>query len=158
MKVYLSGAIEQAENDGADWRNELSIFLEERLGHEVIDPVKLSDHLIQSENAEGFRSWKKSDLQRFKSFMRKIIKQDIMGVTTADYTICLWNRAVEKGGGTQGEITLSWIKQVPVYLVYEGDIEDLSSWIIGCTTEIFPDFADLKHFLLKNFGGRHAGT
>ncbi len=158
MKVYLSGAIEQATNDGAEWRNEIARFLITEIGHEPVDPVKLSDKLIKAENASAFRSWKLTDIERFKSFMRKIIDQDVAAVIRSDYMICLWNRAVEKGGGTQGEITVAWMNNVPVYLVYDGDLENLSSWIIGCTTEIFPDFSHLRKFLSTKYGSKNART
>ena len=39
MIVYLSGAMEYANNDGEKWRKELTIWLNEKLNHNVIDPV-----------------------------------------------------------------------------------------------------------------------
>ena len=39
MIAYLSGAMENAKNDGSEWRSEITIWLKEKLGHSVIDPV-----------------------------------------------------------------------------------------------------------------------
>ena len=36
MIAYLSGPIENAVNDGADWRIEMAKWLKEKLNHEVI--------------------------------------------------------------------------------------------------------------------------
>ena len=38
MIAYLSGAMENAKNEGSEWRNEMTIWLKEKLNHSVIDP------------------------------------------------------------------------------------------------------------------------
>ena len=39
MIAYLSGPIENAYNDGADWRNDITQWLEQDLNHRVFNPV-----------------------------------------------------------------------------------------------------------------------
>ena len=39
MIAYLSGGMENAVNEGADWRIDISNWLKENLDHNVIDPV-----------------------------------------------------------------------------------------------------------------------
>ena len=39
MKVYLSGGMEHAAGEGADWRKEMTAWLAHNLGHDVVDPV-----------------------------------------------------------------------------------------------------------------------
>ena len=39
MIAYLSGGMENAFNDGKQWREEISIWLKNKLGHPVIDLV-----------------------------------------------------------------------------------------------------------------------
>ena len=39
MIAYLSGPIENAYNDGADWRIMMTKWLKAELNHEVFDPV-----------------------------------------------------------------------------------------------------------------------
>ena len=46
MIVYLSGAMEFAENEGAEWRKNLTTWLESELGHTSIDPVVESAKLL----------------------------------------------------------------------------------------------------------------
>jgi len=146
VKAYLSGAIEAASQEELSWRDDLKLWLKSTIGHDSIDPVQLSINLLAKENAKDFRSWKFSDLPKFKSIVRKIINQDIGAVLReSDYVICYWTPAVKEGGGTQGELTTAYLNNIPVYLVYTNDLTTLSSWIIGCTSEIFSDFSDFTH-------------
>ena len=39
MIAYLSGGMEHADSDGADWRKVITQWLNESLEHNVIDPV-----------------------------------------------------------------------------------------------------------------------
>ena len=39
MIAYLSGPIENAENDGAKWREDISLWLDQNLKHSVFNPV-----------------------------------------------------------------------------------------------------------------------
>ena len=46
MIAYLSGGMEHAVNEGEDWRNKMTEWLQKSLGHSVIDPVKNSRLLV----------------------------------------------------------------------------------------------------------------
>jgi hypothetical protein len=61
--------------------------------------------------------------------------------------ICFFDEAASRGAGTQGELTLAHRAGVPVYLVLGVPIERVSGWILGCATEVFFDFEQLKSFL-----------
>ena len=52
MIAYLSGGMEHAENDGANWRKEITQWLNDSLEHNVIDPVIESKKLITDNNAK----------------------------------------------------------------------------------------------------------
>ncbi|MFQ6677202.1 MAG: hypothetical protein ACE5D0_02675 [Fidelibacterota bacterium] len=152
MIVYLSGAMENAIDEGADWRGELTQWLKSELDHDVIDPVITSKELVEENNAQNYRDWKTSDPDRFIQFVRKAIKLDLNNVMDkADYVICLWTREVFTGGGTHGEVTMAYTINKPVYLVNQVPQEKFSGWIMSCATEIFPDFSTLKSFLLETY-------
>ncbi len=152
MIVYLSGAMENAADEGADWRDELSRWLKSELNHDVIDPVITSQELVDKNNANDYREWKALDPDRFIEFVRKAIDLDLDNVMNkADYIICLWNRAVFKGGGSHGEVTMAYFMKKPVYLVNQVPLEELSGWIMSCATKIFPDLSELKKFLCKTY-------
>ena len=118
MIAYLSGGMEHANNDGADWRKDITQWLDESLEHSVIDPVIESKKLIAENNAKDFRNWKETAPDKFIEFIRLAIKKDLDGVVyKSDYIICLWDKSVYKGGGTHGEATLAHYSRKPIYLV-----------------------------------------
>ena len=153
MIAYLSGAMENAKDEGADWRNELTIWLKENLNHSVIDPIIETARLVEKSNSQNYRNWKTSDPNKFRKFVRKAINNDLDSVINkTDYTICLWNNDVIPGGGTHGEVTMGYYFNKPIYLVNQLDNMKISGWIMSCATEIFTDFASMKNRLLEIYG------
>ncbi|MBL7014434.1 MAG: hypothetical protein ISR83_08435 [Candidatus Marinimicrobia bacterium] len=150
MIAYLSGAMEFADGEGADWRHDMTIWLEQHLGHTVINPVIESAKLAKKQNAINFRKWKVEDHERYIDFIRKAVDFDIDAVLNkADYLICLWNEGVFKGAGTHGEVTLAYYAGKPIYLVNHVAQGDLSGWIEACKTDMFDNFDQLKSHLLS---------
>ena len=153
MIAYLSGGMEHAVNEGEDWRNKMTEWLQKNLGHSVIDPVKNSRQLVDETQYHDYRSWKNSDRGKYKAFVRQLIRQDLDGVINkADYVICLWDEGVVKGGGTHGEVTIAYHYNIPVYLVNTLPFDELSGWIFSCCTEVFADFTNLKKRVLELYG------
>ncbi len=152
MKAYLAGAIEHAPDHGNAWRNEIAAFLKNELNHDCFNPLINEYNLLSDRERRVFRSLKKTDLIGFKKIVRKIMKKDLKIIAEEiDYIICYWDVHTEKGGGTQGELTLSFYLGIPVYMVTECPVAEISGWIIGCTTKIFSNFNELKYFLLDKY-------
>ncbi|MDP6877687.1 MAG: hypothetical protein QGI18_03745 [Candidatus Marinimicrobia bacterium] len=153
MIAYLSGAMEYADDEGEGWRKNITEWLTSNLDHSVINPVEESRLIISNTDSHDYRNWKETDLVRYKNFINKFVMRDIEAVTReANYIICLWNEEVFKGAGTHGEVTLAFEHSIPVYVVNQVPLTDLSGWIIACSTEIFENFEELKLFLLSKFG------
>ena len=154
MKAYLSGPIENAKNDGASWRQDMTLWLKNNLKHEVFNPVLETKNIIGHLDPSIFRSMKKTDPIKYKKIIRKIIKLDLEAVINdADYLIVKWDKSVLKGGGTHGEVTMAyWIKK-PIFIVNSLPIDDMSSWIFSCSDFIFNDFKSLKKKLTKLYKG-----
>ena len=150
MIAYLSGPIENAHNDGADWRNDITQWLEQYLNHRVFNPVTETQSIIKELNTDDFRLMKTTNPEEYKKIIRKIIQVDLDAVVQgSDYLIVNWDKSVFKGGGTHGEITMAhWFKK-PVYMVNTLPIEDVSSWIFSCTDFMCNNFEDLKEELKK---------
>ena len=145
MIAYLSGPIENAENDGADWRNDITTWLEYNLNHKVFNPVIETKSIIKNHNSDDFRLMKKSNPEQYRRLIRQIIKIDLDAVVNStDYLIVKWDESVFKGGGTHGEVTMAYWLKKPVFLVNELPIDDVSSWIFSCSEYVFDNFADLK--------------
>ena len=153
MIAYLSGAMEYANDEGEGWRKDITEWLSKNLGHSVINPVEESRIIITNTNSHDYRNWKETDLARYINFVNQLVIRDIAAVTKeANYIICFWNEDVFKGAGTHGEVTLALEHSIPVYLVNQVPLTDLSGWIIACSTDIFENFEELKLFLLSKFG------
>ena len=152
MIAYLSGPIENAKNEGADWRNMMTKWLDYELNHKVFNPVLETKNIIEKNSVEDFRLLKKTNPDEYKNIIRKIIKIDLEAVVNqADYLIVKWDRSVFKGGGTHGEVTMAYWLDKPVYLVNTLPLNDISSWIFSCSDEIFDDFESLKNRFLVLF-------
>ena len=54
MIAYLSGPIENAHNDGADWRNMMTEWLESELNHKVFNPVIETKSIVEKISVEDY--------------------------------------------------------------------------------------------------------
>ncbi|MDB2350878.1 hypothetical protein N9W06_01150 [Candidatus Marinimicrobia bacterium] len=145
MIAYLSGPIENAENDGANWRDSITPWLKNEIEHDVFNPVVETRKIISDLTNTQFREMKETDPKTYKNLIRQIIDIDIKAVVEeSDYLIVNWNKSVFRGGGTHGEITLAYYLKKPIYLVNHVPLDDLSSWIFSCATEVFDSFDDMK--------------
>jgi len=152
MIAYLSGAMEYAQNEGADLRLVMKDWLKEHLSHEVSNPVIESNKLVVHYDAKDNQDWGKTDLGRFKEFFRLLIQQDLRAVLgESDYLIVLWDKGVLKGRVTHSEVTMGYWVDKPIFLVNTLSEEDLSAWISSCFTETFASFDELKADLLKRY-------
>ena len=144
MTAYLSGAMEYSPDQGRGWRQEVSLLLKERLGHEVFNPNEEINQILSEEEELHFREWKENDAEKFKTLMNRIIDRDLRHLTEkSDYVICKWDEYAAKGGGTHGEITVAYYHKIPVFLLSEMPRNRISSWILGCSENIFFDVESL---------------
>ena len=149
MLIYLCGAIEYSPDHGKAWRAEVTRFLHE-LGHEVYDPALDEKKDLTEQETREFRGWKQTDLSRFQQTIRKIIQYDLDWVEErCDALVAYWDEHAGKGAGTQGELTVAYRRGVPVYLVTTLPVEQISGWILGCASHVFPSFEALYEHLAK---------
>ena len=60
-----------------------------------------------------------------------------------------WDEHAGKGAGTQGELTVAYRRGLPVYLVTKLPADQVSGWILGCASQVFPTFEDLHEYLSR---------
>lgn len=157
MRFYLAGAIEAAPDDGKAWRAEMTNFLYTELNWDVFDPSQHEQDFLTEEEKANFRKWKTTDITKFRPVIKKIIDRDLEQLLQkCDGIICLWDEHVLPGGGTHGELTLAYEHKMPVYLVLGMPMEKVASWIVGCTTEIFANFEELKLYLARERAGNNS--
>ncbi len=143
MLVYLSGSIEYAADFGKSWRAQITPFLR-GLGHTVYDPAADERKNLADDEVRDFRKWKTTDLRRFQATLRKIIAWDLDWIDRSGCVVCYFDEAAARGAGTQGEITHAHRHGIPVYLVLGMPQEKVSGWVLGCASEVFADFEQLK--------------
>lgn len=153
LNAYLSGGMEFAENYGADWRSELEGWLKKELNHGCFNPVKASEQFLKSTYpGVDFRDSKSNHFEKHREIARQIVQLDSHEIILhSDYVICYYDDSAQRGAGTKGELTVAALVAKPVYFVRGMEIPDIPSWVIGCATEIFESFADLKSFLKKKY-------
>lgn len=153
MFCYLSGSIEFSRDQGKHWRRRIRPFIEETLRHRVYDPAEDEKKNLSEEEVAKFRTWKRTDLERFRQTVRKIVNFDLDLIQhQADYLICYWDAETGRGGGTAAELTAAYRKGIPVYLVTPLPLGQVSGWVLACADRIFPGFDELKAFLLTTYG------
>lgn len=147
MLFYLSGSIEYSPDFGKAWRARITPVLKS-LGHEVYDPAEDETKNLTEIEVREFRSWKKSDLPRFRTTVQKIIAYDLDLIEhRCDAIVCYWDRHAGRGAGTQGELTFAHRLGIPVYLICEIPIEEMSGWLLGCASEVFAEVAEFVEFI-----------
>ena len=146
MFLYLAGSIEYSPDKGKGWRLQVAPALRQ-LGHQVYDPAEDELKNLTETEAREFRSWKKTDLERFRSTVRKIIAYDLDLIEhRVDAIICYWDEHAGRGAGTQGELTFAHRLDIPVYLICGMPVEQISGWLLACATEIFSSFEEFNQF------------
>jgi len=150
-KVYLSGPIEGADDDGVKWRQHLTPKLQE-LSFTILDPLeKESQHIVDNKTPkEACYSFKRSGhWDQFMRVMSPIIQEDMDLVKQADFVIVYWNTQIHSYG-TMCEIWEAYTSHKPVLMVLHGNKSDVSSWLL-CTVLtygiIFNSFNQLINFI-----------
>lgn len=149
MNVYLSGGMEYAKGEGVDWRRDMQEWIEKHLRHAVFNPNTESDRFFNAHYPGiDFRKLKFDDTRRYTQIIRRLVEIDCNEIAErSDYVICYWDEGAMKGAGTKGELTMAKYFGKPVYLVTSFAPHDIPGWILGCVTNTFSNFDELKTFL-----------
>jgi len=153
MLAFLCGGMEYAPEGGRQWRQRMRLWIQENLNHRAYDPVEEARRILSEEEWHNLRAWKNSDPERHRRVMRFVINHDLdMMASQADYVVCYWDEAAAQGGGSQAELTAAYRKGIPVYLLTEVPVEQISGWVVGCADKIFSTVGELKLFLTATYG------
>jgi len=152
MLAYLCTPIDSTGDAGTLWRRKLAPFLREQLGHRVFDPVEDSRKCLSDEEAANFLVWQTTDLDRFRRAARRIVAFDLdLLEHKADYLICFWDTSSPRNAGAPAEVVAAHRKGIPVYLVAPLPVEEINSWVLGCSDQVFSSVEDLKEYLAARF-------
>jgi len=94
-RVYLSGGMEYAPNEGRDWRRDLQQRFEQELGWKVFNPNDESEHFLARYLPAGsdFRTMKTDDPDGFQRIVRQIVDLDCREIAArSDCVVCYWDQ------------------------------------------------------------------
>lgn len=152
MLGYLCGPLDSTEDAGKLWRRKLTPFLRDQLGHRVYDPAEGPPKALSDEENANLLEWKRTDLDRFRRALRKIIAFNLdLLEHKADYLICYWSAGEAQGGGAPAEMTVAYRKGIPVYLVTPLAVSEINIWVLGCSDQVFGSIEQLKDFMTSRF-------
>ncbi len=148
-RVYLSGGMEYAANEGRDWRTRLQEWLEGTLECTVFNPNHESErHFRTRHPGVDFRGLKSMDPETYRRIAAELVDIDCREIAErTDYVVCYWDEAAMRGAGTKGELTMAKYAGKPVYCVTAIPQAEIPGWVLGCCTQFFPGFDELKTFL-----------
>jgi hypothetical protein len=148
-RVYLSGGMEYADNEGRDWRAQMQQWLESELDCSVFNPNRESQKFFETRYPGlDFRALKRDDKIRYREIVGQLVDFDSREIAErSDFVICYWDQSAMRGGGTKGELTMARFFGKPVYMVTAVEFGEIPGWVLGCTQNIFPDFESLRRFL-----------
>jgi hypothetical protein len=151
-RVYLSGGMEYAADEGRDWRKDLQAWLEGELRYAVFNPNVESDAYFRGTHPGlDFRTLKLRDIDSYREIVRHLVDTDCREIAErSDFVVCYWDDAAQRGAGTKGEITMAHHFGKPVYMVTGIPPAEIPGWVLGCTDRIFGDFDALKRYLKSN--------
>jgi hypothetical protein len=149
QRVYLSGGMEYAADEGRDWRSELQEWLEDTFACEVFNPNRESDlFFTRYYPSVDIRALKRTNIQQYKEIVARLVGIDCAEIATkSDAVICYWDESAMRGAGTKGELTIAHYFNKPVHMVTTMPHDEIPGWVLACTTTIFDSFAELKIFL-----------
>ncbi len=149
IRVYLSGGMEYAADEGKDWRAALHQWLEAELKCEVFNPNRESEKFFKAHYPTvRFRELKLTDLAQYKQIAEGLVELDCREIAErTDFVICYWDESAMRGAGTKGELTMAKFFGKPVYMVTALPHHQIPGWVLGCTTRLFGSFDELKTYL-----------
>ena len=148
-RVYLSGGMEYAADEGRDWRATMHEWLEKELAYEVFNPNLESENFFRTRYPTvRFRELKLTDLPQYKRIAEGLVELDCREIAErTDFVICYWDESAMRGAGTKGELTMARFFGKPVYMVTALPHHQIPGWVLGCTTRLFSTFQELREFL-----------
>ena len=154
IRIYLSGGMEYAANEGRGWRSALQEWLETTLHCSIFNPNRESERFLATHYPGlDLRALKSADIRRFTRIVSEIVDLDSREIADrSDAVICYWDEAAMRGAGTKGELTMAKYTGKPVYMVTSIPPAEIPGWVLGCTTRIFGSFEELKAFLTREAG------
>lgn len=168
--IYLSGGMEHAKDEGADWRSVTSEALRD-LGYFPLDITALDQEYAKvhgklysnfGDDERGLMLRKANIRKHFVFTDLELIKND------SDALIVYYDESVRRGAGTISECQYAFLLDIPIFVVssWQDWKKEVPGWLHAISTKVFTNFGDLFAYLdrlpegiLKRdvYGNHHSG-
>lgn len=153
MTAYLSGPIDDAEDRGIKWREDITPFLQ-NMNVRVLNPLKHNFYGIQELDTVKRPLIKKlledNKIDDVHQEIKKFIRWDLHAVDISTFVIVNYDIRCHMCG-TYHELFTAAREHKPVLLVCSKPLNELSMWIYGIADPeyLFSSWDDLKNYLTK---------
>lgn len=150
--VYLSGAIDKAQDLGKGWRNDF-ISKSSHLGMKIIDPCNKPAsfvHEISGDVRTVTKMRNDKQWEELQKFVKKFRREDLRFVDVSDFVIVYIDPEVPSYG-TLDELFTAEDQKKPCICIVKGGIENLPTWLFGVfkLNEIFSTIEECIEYLNK---------
>lgn len=151
LGCYLSGPIDFAENLGADWRDSMTPFLEQK-NVRVFNPLKHTfwgtDDIDSVKRPRMSKLEEEGRFSELREEMKEVNHWDLRGVDLSSFLIVNYDNSVHMCG-TYEEIFKANNQCKPVLLVLSCPKNKLSKWMYGRfpPEHMFESWNELKNYL-----------
>lgn len=139
--------MENAPDFGVGWRARIEKWLTEE-GWTVHNPCTKETTIFKRRNVKGSTFYKLKTLKTldvYQAIMRDIIDYDLDIIDRSDAILVLWDEYAK--GGTIHELGYAREHNIPVIMMSKLPVSKISGWVLGCTTELFFKWSDVKEYL-----------
>ena len=158
-KVYLSGPIEAAKDDGVGWRQKfIAMVREANVGLKFVDPTNKNDSVVSEIGAarEQLRNLKKNrEFEEVTSIMQRVRRWDLRAVDLCHIIVVNINDDIPTVG-TVDEVVRASNQNKPILAIVDGGPENCPDWYFPYIKymEMFHNVEDLVDYLVKIGDGR----
>ena len=159
LRCYLAGPIDQAPDDGVEWRKRITPWLEQK-GVMVLDPCDkpIPDSYYKEIDDEKIGMMRLKNTGRYFELsqrMKEIVHMDLRMVDISDFVVVYLDPDIPTTGTTH-ELINSLAQRKPTLVVVQGGKKFAPNWLFGIMdfNFMFDDFKQLYSFLQQiNDGG-----
>ena len=147
--IYLSGGIEKAKNDGADWRVRIARRLKE-LRYFPIDITALDRAYSKAHGKLYTMANEDEELRRKANIRKHFVTTDLELIKNdSDALILYYDESARLGAGTISEAQFAFLHDIPVFIVcYWHDWKtELPGWLHALSTKVFTTFGSCISYM-----------
>lgn len=143
--IYLSGGMEKAVENGAQWRRMISDKLKS-FGFTPLDIAALDFEYVKANGPVYLNQDPDNYLQYKSNIRRQFIYTDLrLIIEDSDAVIAYYDQSFKDGAGSFAECQCAYDHEKPLFVV--SAFEHVPSWLKALSTRVFYTFEDLYFYI-----------